>query len=67
MSDYKAMYLKLMRAQCNAIDALDAAREEMISAHREAEEILLSGDKAPLISFPGGAFEERQREDHEME
>lgn len=40
--NYKDMYLKLMRAQLDAIKELEALTETLKQAHQEAEELYLA-------------------------
>ena len=49
MADYHALYLKLFGVQADAISALQATTQQLIQAHLEAEEAVMSAPEPQII------------------
>ena len=62
MPDYHAMYLKLASAQTIAIEALQAATNQLITAIQEAEDVLLEAPHSE--TYATGHSEERSDEEY---
>lgn len=49
MPDYPAMYRKLLASQADAIDGLKEIIDNLIQAHRQVEEILISAPEPDIV------------------
>jgi hypothetical protein len=52
MPDYHALYMKLFNAQTDAIGTLQATVENLIRAHREAEDVVMESSDTPVRPLP---------------
>lgn len=58
MPDYKEMYLTIMRAANKALMLNQEAAEHIITAQRQAEDLYVQADDAPLTIVPTNAKEQ---------
>lgn len=52
MANYKEMYLTVMRAANKALELNQKAVEHIIAAQRQAEEMYIEAEDAPLFIVP---------------
>lgn len=51
MADYPAMYRKLLGAQADAVDGLKTIMENLIRAHRLAEEMYINAAEPRIVAL----------------